>query len=184
MLLGADLSTSICGISVLDDDGKLVLSEAIDLRNKNKYKTLNEKADCVRKHLTDIATIYPIEKVYIEKSLFMFTSGKSSVTTLFLLAGFNTLVSYFCYDIFKVEPEYISATTARKRVGIVLDKSQDTKKQIVDFARQEPGFSVSWTPSGNYVPSCADRADAWVVAKACWMGSKSAKSSRKAKDTD
>lgn len=165
MILSLDLSTSLCGVTVFETDGTLVLSEAIDLRNKNKYENIYQKAAEVRRRLMIIE--HKIEHIYIEKSLMMFTKGRSSISTIILVASFNMLVSWLCYDIFKVQPEYISATTARKKVGILINKELDTKKQVFDFVTvHEPAFPVSYTPQGNPRPDCFDRADSWVVGKA------------------
>ena len=39
MILGLDISTSIIGVTVLDKDGKIIKTDALDLRNKNTTQT-------------------------------------------------------------------------------------------------------------------------------------------------
>ncbi len=43
MILGLDVSTSIIGITIVDNDGKIVTTDAIDLRNKNHYPDIYAK---------------------------------------------------------------------------------------------------------------------------------------------
>ena len=44
MIIGLDISTSITGITVLDNEGAVILNEAWDLR---KYKDFFQKADYI-----------------------------------------------------------------------------------------------------------------------------------------
>ncbi len=48
MIIGLDISTSITGITVLDNEGNIILNEAWDLR---KYKDFFQKADYVNKQI-------------------------------------------------------------------------------------------------------------------------------------
>ena len=68
MILGLDISTSITGVTVLNDKGEILHCEAIDTRNKNHFPTLFEKASKVRDYLGDIEYKYDIEHIYIEKA--------------------------------------------------------------------------------------------------------------------
>ena len=43
MILGLDISTSITGATILDDDGNIVLCEAWDMRDKKHFKDLFDK---------------------------------------------------------------------------------------------------------------------------------------------
>ena len=61
MILGLDISTSITGVTVLNDKGEILHCEAIDTRNKNHFPTLFEKASKVRDYLGDIEYKYDIE---------------------------------------------------------------------------------------------------------------------------
>ena len=38
MILGLDISTSITGATILDDDGNIVKNVSWDMRNKNNFK--------------------------------------------------------------------------------------------------------------------------------------------------
>jgi len=43
MILGLDISTSIIGITILNEDGEVVQTDALDLRNKNHYPDIFAK---------------------------------------------------------------------------------------------------------------------------------------------
>ena len=112
MILGLDVSTSITGATIVDTDGTVVVNESIDTR---KYKSFFLKAEKVRDFLTNTSKQYNIEKVYIEQSLQSFRSGFSSAKTLSTLSRFNGVISWMCYSLWNVEPEYIAATSAESK---------------------------------------------------------------------
>jgi Holliday junction resolvasome RuvABC endonuclease subunit len=167
MILGLDISTSITGITILDDKGEIVLCEAIDTRNKNHFPTLFHKAQRVKDYLYDIRTQYSIRSIYIEKNLQTFRSGFSSAKTLSTLASFNGIVSWFCYEIFDMQPEYLSASSARKDCGIKVPKGSKAKQVVMQhLLDNEPEFVILYTKHGNPKPHEYDRADSLVIAKA------------------
>jgi Holliday junction resolvasome RuvABC endonuclease subunit len=167
MILGLDISTSITGVTVLNNDGEILHCEAIDTRNKNHFPTLFEKASKVRDYLGDIEYKYDIEHIYIEKSLQTFRSGFSSAKTLSTLASFNGIVSWLCYEIWSTHPEYLSATSARKSCGIKVPRGTKAKKVVIEhLVANEPDFSIEYTKHGNPKPHEFDRADSLVIARA------------------
>ena len=167
MILGADISTSITGITILNDAGEIVLCEAIDTRNKNHYPSLFHKAEKVKNKLLDIKSEYDIKAVFIEKSLQSFRSGFSSAKTLSTLSSFNGIVSWFCYELWGSPPEYISASSARKSCGIKVPKGMKAKKVVIEYlVANEADFSIEYTKHGNPKPHEFDRADSLVIAKA------------------
>ena len=167
MILGLDISTSITGITILDDKGEIVLCEAIDTRNKNHFPTVFHKAQRVKDYLYDIRTQYPIRSIYIEKNLQTFRSGFSSAKTLSTLASFNGIVSWFCYEIFGMQPEYLSASSARKDCGIKVPRGSKAKQVVMKhLLDNEPEFVILYTKHGNPKPHEYDRADSLVIAKA------------------
>jgi Holliday junction resolvasome RuvABC endonuclease subunit len=164
MILGLDISTSITGITILDKDCEILYNDALDTR---KYKSLFEKARVLQEKLKEINKQYKIEDVYIEKSLQSFRSGFSSAKTLSTLSSFNGIVSWMCFEIFKREPEYIAAPTARKLCGIKIPKGQKAKQVVLKFLLDnEPSFVVEYTKFGNPKPKYFDMADSIIIAKA------------------
>jgi Holliday junction resolvasome RuvABC endonuclease subunit len=167
MILGLDISTSITGVTVLNNDGEILHCEAIDTRNKNHYPSLFHKAQKVEDYLLDIEYKYDIKHIYIEKSLQTFRSGFSSAKTLSTLASFNGIVSWICWGIWSIQPEYLSATSARKSCGIKVPKGMKAKKVVIEhLVANEPDFSIEYTKHGNPKPHEFDRADSLVIAKA------------------
>ena len=165
MILGLDISTSITGYTLIKED-KIILNGAWDTR---KYKDFFEKVIHVKKGLERIQSQYgdQITAVYIEQSLQTFRSGFSSAKTLSTLSRFNGIVSWLVFDQYKIKPEYIAATSARKLCGIRVPRGQKAKEQVVKFLLDnEPKFTVEYTKSGNLKPKYYDIADSIVIAKA------------------
>jgi len=165
MILGLDVSTSITGATILDKDGNIVENVAWDTR---KYKNFFEKAEYVYIQLKAIK--YPIDRVYIEQSLQSFRSGFSSAKTLSTLARFNGVVSWMVYRLFKVEPEYLAAVSARKLVGITVPRGTKAKECVIKYVIDNvPNVTINYTKHGNVKPDCFDKADSWVVARAGYI---------------
>jgi hypothetical protein len=176
MILGIDISTSITGFAIVGD-GQLLHYSSIDLR---KYNGVFAKAEALREYITDLfenyqldnesfvgGATYPIEHIYIEQPLHMFMKGKSSAKTLSMLMTFNGIVSWLIYELFEIEPQYIAATSARKRCGIKVKRGEKSKKVVLKHLLEHEGaFHVEYTKFGNPKPESYDRADAIVVAKA------------------
>jgi len=167
MILGLDISTSITGATVLDKSGKVVYCEAWDTR---KFKGTFTKADTIHSHLREIKLNYDIKQIYVEQSLQMFRSGFSSAKTLMTLAKFNGIVSWMCYRIFNITPEYLAAVSARKANGITVPRGVKAKLVVLDHIEENfPEFSYSLTKAGNPKPGTYDRADSIVIAKAGFL---------------
>jgi hypothetical protein len=170
MILGLDVSTSITGATVLDKNGNVVFNEAWDFRNKKYYPTLFEKGHTTKELLHQLKLEYDITSVYIEQSLQSFRSGFSSAKTLSTLSRFNGIVSWLCYEVFGIEPEYIAATSARKKCGIKIPKGIKAKQVVIEYVVDNvPAVLIEYTKHGNPKPHCFDKADSWVVARAGWV---------------
>ncbi len=184
MILGLDVSTSITGITLLDHDSKVIHNFAIDTR---KYKDFFEKAVAVEKALEDLkvqilktvgVTTWP-RRIFIEQSLQTFRSGFSSAKTLSSLSRFNGIVSWLCYNIFEIKPEYIAATSARKLAGISVPKGTKGKEAAMKYVVDNvPDVLIEYTKHGNPRPECFDKVDSWVIAKAGLVQCQKEKSSK------
>ena len=165
MILGLDVSTSITGYALLLGD-KIILNGAWDTR---KYKDFFDKVTHVRAGLEEVYRKYgpEIRAVYIEQSLQSFRSGFSSAKTLSTLSRFNGVVSWLVFDLYKIKPEYLAATSARKLCGIKVRRGQKAKAVVLKFLLDnEPGFVIDYTSHGNPKPESYDRADSLIIAKA------------------
>ena len=170
MIIGLDISTSITGVTVLDENGKVVFNEAWDFRNKNHFPTLFEKGHEIKELFYQLKLEYDITSVYIEQSLQSFRSGFSSAKTLSILSRFNGIVSWLCYEIFEIQPEYIAATSARKMCGIKVPKGTKAKEVVIKYIIDNvPDVLIEYTKHGNPKPCCFDKADSWVIARAGWL---------------
>jgi hypothetical protein len=180
MILGVDVSTSITGFSIVAD-GSLVYYSSVDLR---KYKNVFEKGVVLKEKILDLYEAYqcnnegvyigdakfPIEHIYIEQPFTFFNSGGSSAKTMATLQKFNGIVSWFLYEIFEIQPEYVLAQSARKTVGIKVPRGEKAKAVVLKYLLDtEPAFNVEYTKQGNPKPESYDRADAIIVAKAGYI---------------
>ena len=162
MILGLDVSTSITGVAVIDNENNVVFNEAWDTR---KYKNFFRKAEEIRKRL-DLLPFTPT-RIFVEQSLQSFRSGFSSAKTLSTLAKINGIVSWICYRRYAIEPEYLAATSARKLCGIKIPRGTKAKEEVLKFLLDiAPEFKVEYTKHGNPKPGYYDRADSVIVARA------------------
>ena len=165
MILGLDISTSITGYTIVDN-GKIILNGAWDTR---KYKNFFDKVVHVKDGLDKIRKEYGtrITAVYIEQSLQSLRSGFSSAKTLSTLSRFNGIVSWLVFDQYKIQPEYLAATSARKLCGIKVSRGQKAKQVVLKFLLDnEPSFVIEYTRNGNPKPESYDKADSIVIARA------------------
>ena len=177
-VLGLDVSTSIIGVTVLDarEDGSVdpIVLDHIDFK---RCKTLWEKADHVRGTFYSWNELRPsefhsISHVFIEEPAMMYSPGMSSAQTIATLLRFNGLVSFFAREAWR-DPEYISASAARKLIGI---KTQQVKKcgvshklQAFRHVMENDLKHVVWPTkkkSDKVVDWAADVVDSYVIARA------------------
>jgi len=164
MICGLDISTSITGVTILNDLGNIVHNEAWDTR---KFKDFFTKIKFIRGKITFLVEEFDIEEIYVEQSLQSFRSGFSSAKTLSSLSRFNGAVSWLMFEHTGVTPEYISASSARKSCGIKIPRGENAKQKVVEFLLdKEPHFMVEYTRFGNIKPECFDKADSIVIARA------------------
>lgn len=168
IVLGLDISTSITGYTILDNE-KIVEIGHIDFKNANN---LWEKADHAKIVIDSLVEKYSPEKIYIEESLMGFSSGLSSAGTLFTLAKFNALISYILYLKIGKPVEFISAAHARKTVGIKLLQKKKCgkshKEQAFEWCISGPlvNYEFPKTKTGKWKNFVYDEVDSFVIALA------------------
>ena len=169
MILGLDVSTSVIGYTILDDEAKIIECEAWDLRNKRYFPDLYNKAQHVKDRLLGIKDLYNIEHVYIEEPFVFFRAGGSTAKTMAKLQAFNGIVSWLCFEILEMAPVHISPAKARKLNGIKVSRGQKAKEVVLDYLLEnEESFTIEYTSKGNPKPVSYDRADSLIIAKACY----------------
>lgn len=168
MILGLDVSTSIVGATLLDNDGKIVYCNAWDLR---KYKDHFTKAEVVKNELCSTQFDDTV-RVIIEKPVSsFFGTGGSSAKVITTLARFNGIISWICRERFGFNPEYIVSTTARKHCGVKVPRGTKAKEFVLNFVAESVGdFVIEYTKFGNPKPGSFDKADSYIVAKAGFLG--------------
>ena len=91
MILGLDISSTMIGVAVIDEDSKqLVHSTGWDL---SKIETSYEKYELIGAELCTLRGEYNINHVFIETALKRFVPGRSRADTIIKLAKFNGVVS-------------------------------------------------------------------------------------------
>jgi hypothetical protein len=180
MILALDISTSCTGWCVFDEN-ELRDSGYIDL---SKHKGMYEKAGRVKTELLNLTILYPFTKVVVEENLQAFRPGLSSAKTLMTLAQFNGVVRWICHSDLNTETESINVNTARKTVGLKIDRKSEkkTKEQVWDWVKLENNndkIEISWPyktlksgPNKGKVRLCNeayDVADAYIIGKSYFL---------------
>ena len=169
MILGLDISTTLVGIAILDDDGRLIKSDGLDI---SKITNTFERLETVGAELYSIRSEYNITDVFIETALKKFLPGKSRADTIIKLAKFNGIISWICFECFESEPTYINVNTARSLYGLSFPRSSNgaqRKKMVIEavIEREKTAFRYEMARGGrNYKKGTDDRADAIVIARA------------------
>jgi hypothetical protein len=177
LILGLDVSTSVTGVCILNSDitpdekGSHILH--LDRIEFKKCKTLWEKADIVALELSDLLKKFPGDySVFLEEPLLGFQKGMSSATTITTLMRFNGIVSYISREIFKVDPDYISSSHARKVCGIKMQRTaiagMSGKEQVFKYMSENDLKHVQWPTkkNGAAVDWSRDATDSYVIARA------------------
>tara|TARA_A100001515_G_C4528231_1_gene195994 strand:- start:12 stop:587 length:576 start_codon:yes stop_codon:yes gene_type:complete len=169
MILGLDISTTLVGLAVIDNNGKLVKSDGFDI---SKVANTFEKAETIGAELYGIRSEYDITDVFVETALKKFLPGKSRADTIIKLAKFNGIVSWLCFECYGIEPTYINVNTARSLYGLSFPRSTkgpQRKKMVIEavIEKEKTAFKYEMARGGrNYKKGTDDRADAIVIARA------------------
>lgn len=162
MILGLDVSTSIIGVCLFKDD-KVVKADYIDLR---KVSGLLHKAQAVEDYINNNLKEVKIEHIFIEQALMFFRRGGSTAKTMAILQNFNGVVSWLCFKLLELEPQYITPISARSKCGIKVPRGKKAKEVVMEHFLETKEFPIDYTRYGNVQKYCYDMADAVVVAKA------------------
>lgn len=184
VMLALDVSTSVIGWALLPPQSKIdtypTLKGHIDLRKVKggfwqKVTIMSSELDKLKASFTTLGFI--VRAIYIEEPLKKFSRGRSSANTLSMLARFNALTSYRALLTFGVEPLYIDATFARKKIGIPLLSKKKSggisqKEQTFLFLCKNVFLNESWpkNKNGKIMPHCFDEVDAFVICVAGCQG--------------
>lgn len=162
MILGLDVSTSIVGVCLLDDN-KIAKVDYIDLR---KVSGLLHKAKAVEDYININLKEYKIDHIFIEQALMFFRRGGSTAKTMAILQNFNGVVSWLCFKLLGIEPQYITPISARSKCGIRVPRGKKAKEVVMEHFLESKEFPIDYTRYGNVQKYCYDMADAVVVSRA------------------
>jgi len=95
-----------------------------------------------------------------------FRRGGSTAKTMSILQRFNGIVSWMCYNIYDMEPNYVSPISARSKCGIKIARGKKAKEVVMEHFIESKEFEIIYTRFGNVQKYCYDIADAIVVARA------------------
>ena len=146
MILALDISTSVIGVCVFDNNHKLheLTWVKFNVKEKNLFKKLDYFIEFMEKykHIT-------FTELAIESELLRFAGKFSNAETLNKLARMNALISGYLYKKHNIEPVYYNVQTARKLAFplLVIPQSHPSKKTLIWEAvmKAEPtiiGFMV------------------------------------------
>jgi Holliday junction resolvasome RuvABC endonuclease subunit len=168
MILGLDISTTCIGIMILDLQGKIILSDKIEYKQKDL--DLFDKVVITKVRLKELELNYDITEIWIEEVLLGFGGGKTNANTMAVLIAFNRMVAYQCWEIFGFKCHEVPSTTARKAVIGVgranKKKGEDIKKLALAWVvKNYPDFIVELNRNGVPNITTYDRSDSMVIAK-------------------
>lgn len=167
MILGLDISTSVIGITLLENDGLL---------KEMKYYKFKKGTDLFIKLDEFIAywnMEYDIKHIFVEEPLKMFKGKFSNANTIQTLTSFNAMISSYLYLKYGVIPTYFNASHARTIVfpSLKIPQSHPNKKFLIwEQVNKIEKLKPEYNKSGNLKEENFDMSDSYVIAK---MGFKS-----------
>lgn len=164
MILGLDISTSVIGYSIIDNQSRLVACNFMKL----KTLALEERAEIFYEFLCVLKMKYNIQHIFIEEPFSMFGGGKTTAMTMAKLQRFNGMCSFAVRRVFGKSPTLISANKARGLVGLKIKREDDTKKKVIEWCQKKypRDFIIVLTNYGNPKPGTDDMADSIVIGLA------------------
>ena len=152
--LGMDISTSMTGVSILEQEDnnqepKLIYANYIDT---SKEDNLIDKAIVIKDFLYNLKEQYTISKIFIEDKLSNFAQGQTNALSMNKLIAFNGITSFIIYIIFKIYPIAIHPSSARKTAwGTIPQTIKDKKFYCMEKVLKK------WPEFKSYIQYSKDR---------------------------
>ncbi len=164
-ILGLDISTSVVGLAILDEDKKLLTYNAVKFK---ATQDLEERADFLVRGIQILDAAWRIKHVFVEQPFIAFSGGKTTAVTMSKLQRFNGMCCYGLYRVFGNSPTLIQANKARGLNEIKIPRGEKAKPIVLKWVEEnyKESFSYEMTRHGNPKPTTYDMADAIVVARA------------------
>ena len=165
MILGLDISTSVVGLSIINEDKELILCNALKFKANTE---LEFRAEFLTQSIKALEITYRIQHVFIEQPFIAFSGGKTTAVTMSKLQRFNGMCCYGIYSIFGDSPTLIQANKARGLVGVKVKRGEKAKEKALKWVEEEykKEFTYELTSHGNPKPGTYDMADSLVIARA------------------
>lgn len=172
VILGLDISTTCTAVCVLNADTKEhVKTYHASMINDKKFPDFWSKV----KHMKTLFDSehdpnWEVQAVGVEEIAKRFTPGFSSANTIITLAKFNSILSYFLLEKYGITPQNINVRSARKQLGITIDKTskidkkQQVLEQIVGRFPDLPWIYKMYKGKMKLVKYNQDRCDALIIA--------------------
>ena len=168
MLLALDISTSVIGVSVFDDENTLYELSYVKLSKKDKslFKKLDEFIEYMKKYEQ-----FTFTEIAIEEPLLRFAGKFSNANTIQKLTQMNSLISGYLYKKYNIEPVYYNVQTARKTAfpALTIPKGSPNSKYLIWKAFVEKYPTINWEYSKRtfkLVNETFDAVDSAVVGLA------------------
>ena len=190
MTIGLDISTTVIGIALFDNNDKICSLEYIKFKQKT---TLFERLDDFINHIEKLSLALnlkegenKIQHISIEEPLKKFKGKFSNADTIQKLTMMNAMVSGYMYKTFGCEPRYYNVNTARKSVfpDLVIPQSSPNKKYLIWEKVVEKEPQINWKYSKithKLIQENFDMTDAYVVGMADIMTRQLTKKNKKEK---
>lgn len=190
MTIGLDISTTVIGIALFDNNDKICSLEYIKFKQKT---TLFERLDDFINHIEKLSVALnlkegenKIQHISIEEPLKKFKGKFSNADTIQKLTMMNAMVSGYMYKTFSCEPRYYNVNTARKSVfpDLVIPQSSPNKKYLIweKVVEKEPQINWKYSKTTHkLMQENFDMTDAYVVGMADIMTRQLTKKNKKEK---
>ena len=166
MILGLDISTTVVGIAIFDENYKL---HELSYFKFDKKRTLFEKLSDFIDHLDRYSELN-FTSIAIEEPLKKFAGKFSNADTIQKLTQMNAMISGYLYIKFNVEPSYYNVQSARKAAfpTLSIPQSHPNKKNLIWEAVMQAEPTLNWVygKTGKLIDGTYDMCDAYVVAAA------------------
>ena len=151
MILSLDISTSMTGCALIDEQGVILEHWSIDLRKEKSFvgKVLLARNKTIRVALRHVPR--QVSAVVVEKNLQAFRRGFSSAATLDTLARFNGALSFAIASHFSAHLVNLDVNEVRRTLGIKITREKicgvPTKEQVkrgLDALLVESEQEIRW----------------------------------------
>jgi len=169
MTLGLDISTSVIGLSLFNDEDKICSLEYIKFKQKSTlFQKLDDFTDYIDKLDEALFLKENLKHISIEEPLKKFKGKFSNAETIQKLTFMNAMVSACIYKKFKIEPRYHNVNTARKIVfpTLTIPQSASNKKYLIweKVVEKEPQINWKYSKQTHQLTKESfDMSDAYVI---------------------